>query len=618
MIALVLVACDGEAPTGGESALDPSAFRFCHEPGAAGGEARDWCELLEGVPEDRCPGLRETCATDVEEARGCASAFTGSGPGDDLAGGPRKPREPFRCQDVDLDWMAGLLRWVAAIAVAVGVLLLFRVLWATFGRGRGREVPEGVPVAAAVEDEALPDVPDLPSGDLLAAARGALADGRFGEAVLLARGAALRHLGEVGRLRLHRSRTDREYVREVRRDEPVATDLRAVVAATEDHRFGGRGLESGRAEAAVRAAERLLVVGAVLVALLPATAHGQSDARHRPSGDAALVRLFELHGYEAGYRLSSLLDLDDGDDVLVLDLSGVTPTGEQWEHLREWVFEGAVLVVGGDATVGFEELGVYVDLEPGGRPVGRSPLLEAGLPVPRWPGGPSAGFEEGAGRVLVGVGERGDEVAAVEVLDVGVGVVVAIADPRLLWNGALVDPDNEVFLGDLAYTGQSMEGWPIPTPARLQLATLSATSAPQSGSGANPFRSLANARLLPFVLQLMLLWVLLALWRGLAFGPLTDPKDEGRIDFVEHVQALGTRYARLRASGHAARAMAALWLARLGPAGLQWAAERAGLPPDRARAWTAEVEARAAGDGHPDPADHEWMEELWRITRRSS
>jgi hypothetical protein len=199
-------------------------------------------------------------------------------------------------------------------------------------------------------------------------------------------------------------------------------------------------------------------------------------------------------------------------------------------------------------------------------------------------------------------------------------VVVAIADPRLLWNGALVHPDNEAFLGELAYAGQSLEGWPIPTPARLQLATLASAAAESDTSVNNPFRSLANARLLAFVLQLMATFALVALWRGAPFAPLRDPRDEGRIGFVEHVLAHGRRWSRLRASGYAARAMASLWLSRLGPAGLQWAAERAGYAPDAARTWVREVEARAAGAASPSDAarDHAWMEELWRVTRGRS
>ena len=361
----------------------------------------------------------------------------------------------------------------------------------------------------------------------------------------------------------------------------------------------------------------------MLLALLVGATDAHAQRRYDPSGDAALLTLFQLHGYDAGWRLSSLMDLDEGDDILVLDLSAVAPTEEQWTHIRGWVETGAVLIVGGDASVALPELGSYEPLPDTVRVGVRSPLVEAGIPGPRWPGGPSSGWFDGSGRsFVVGIEPGGVESCAlVEVLDLGIGVVVAIADPQLLWNAALVHPDNEAFLGELAYAGQGLEGWPIPTPATLQLAT-TASAAADSDSGANnPFRSLANARLLAFVLQLLLTFALVALWRGWPFAPLRDPRDQGRIGFVEHVQAHGRRWARLRASGYAARAMASLWLTRLGPAGLQWAAERAGYAPDAARTWVREVEGRAAGaptGPSAAAADHAWMEELWRVTRGRS
>ena len=83
MIALWLVlACGGTAsdtdvtePTepAVERVLDDDAYRFCHEPGLDADAVDEWCALLEGLPEDQCPGMRETCAgaDPVESSSGC-------------------------------------------------------------------------------------------------------------------------------------------------------------------------------------------------------------------------------------------------------------------------------------------------------------------------------------------------------------------------------------------------------------------------------------------------------------------------------------------------------------------------------------------------------------------
>jgi hypothetical protein len=106
------------------------------------------------------------------------------------------------------------------------------------------------------------------------------------------------------------------------------------------------------------------------------------------------------------------------------------------------------------------------------------------------------------------------------------------------------------------------------------------------------------------------------LWVGWPFGRPKDEADRDRRAFVEHVQALGTRYYRLGASGYALRRLSALWLARLGPQGLEWAAARAGYAPQDARRFAERVAASAARrEPAAEPEDLDRMEELWRVTR---
>jgi hypothetical protein len=637
------LACRGESPESepvkAESALDARAYRFCHTPGANAQDAQAWCDLLDDLPPERCPGLRATCAGEVtRDPVGCEPPGSGDGGDPDaIAGAPEAPPEPWDCGEMPrADGLQQLLRWVAALSVAVLVLVLLRLAWTTFGRARP-PAPRKTELPPLVVSSDGTDVPDAPSGDLLDAARSALAEGRTSEAVLLARGAVLRKLGELGRIWLHRSRTDREYVRSVRSDAALHGDLRELCAAAETVRWQGAPIDHARAGQALAAAERLFGVLTVQRVgqgptarmlwwlVLPALAWGLpvSDAeaqqevweRYAPGGDAALLDVSRLYGYDAGFRLTNLSMVDERVDVLVIDTVHVQPVDEQWTHLRTWVEQGGVLLLGGDPGA-FPELGETV------HPEGQVELLKPwqlmGLPTPRWPNGPLSAFREGQGWALV-ADEEGN--AIIEVLDLGLGAVVAIADPALLWNGAYVHPDNERFMGELLYAGQSAEGWPVGHPARVQLATRAAAAAP-SESAQNQTNdmvgALASSGLLLFVIQLIATGTLVALWRGWPFAPLRDPPDPGRHAFVEHVRALGIRYWRLQATGHVEQKFAEFWLLRLGVPGLELAAQRAGYTAERARAWAREIEAIATpseGGGRFPENGHERMEELWRITR---
>jgi len=308
------------------------------------------------------------------------------------------------------------------------------------------------------------------------------------------------------------------------------------------------------------------------------------------------------------WRLRGLESLDEATDVLVLDLAFVVPTEADWEATRKWVEAGGVLLVAGNAAAGFPELGTRVASE--GDAMGWATTLvgpfDAALPAPKFPRGALYGWEEGTGRPWI----QGDHPPVLVSVDIGEGVVLGLADSQLLWNGALVDPDNERFLGDLFYFGQSVLGWPLTASIRLQLATTAGSSDP------SPARALANANLLPFVLQLLFFWVLVALWKGYPFGPLRDPPEEGRLRFSDHVSALGRRYERAGASRYAASAYAQLWLARMGSAGLQLAAQRSGQDVQASRRFVASIEALASEpDGANQPMDLDLVEELWRVTR---
>jgi len=630
---------DTDPPPSG--VLSDRAYRFCNVPGADAEEAREWCPLLEDLPEDRCPGLRATCEEGAEETvldtSGCNA---GSGkPTAAPAPPPKRPDEPWELEPWSCDvpdslgsWIATVLKWVAAIGIALGVLVVLRLVLGALGWWRRRQPERTVeqrPVEVSTVDGG--DVPELPSEDLLAAARRALADGRWGEVVLLARHAALRQLGDAGRVRLHRSRTDREYLRTVRRDPTVHEPLGEVLHAAEQHRWGGFAVGREVATRVLGAAERILrvvAVGVLAVLLLGAG----DDWRFGPEGDAALFDLFAKYGYQVSWRLRGLASIgaDDETDVLVLDLSGIDPGDKEWAALRDWVDGGHLLVVAGDHEGALPELGTRADL-PLGSPSFLVSHLDGLLPPPEWPEGPLWGWKDPDGLIWVASGnldpsaanawakaegavpeslaEPGDPLAVVQVTLLGGGAVLAISDARLLWNGALVSPENEAFLGQMIGVGAARGYWTLPIPTRLQLATLS------SAGSDNPVGALANARLLPLVIQLLILVGLGALWKGWPFGPLRDPPGEGRLRFGDHVRALGTRYERLRATRHVVSRYAALWLNRMGPQGLRDVIEQERGSEEAARLMAALQSVAEQPEGPNRPDDLVLMEELWNITK---
>src|SRR5690606_38222509 len=133
-------------------------------------------------------------------------------------------------------WLGAILKWAVAIGVALVVLVVIRlIVWVVgWRRDEPAPTPPSRPIEAIVAS--ADDVPDVPSEDLLGAAEQALSQGRFPDAVLLARGASLRRLGEAGKVRLHRARTDREYLRAVRGDASVHGPLAEILASVEGHR----------------------------------------------------------------------------------------------------------------------------------------------------------------------------------------------------------------------------------------------------------------------------------------------------------------------------------------------------------------------------------------------
>lgn len=572
------------------SLLDDPDFRFCHEDRAFE-HNRELCPLLERVPDGSCPGLEAFC--DDPEGAPPAGCDAGGGVGGPASGSSGEAEPPSRLDPMELPEL-GLgafdgtaLAWFLAFLVAFAVGGFALVLLGRLGR-RG-SAPAALQVVVMEDDaeeeqafhEVVDDVPDLPAPDLLASAREALDAGDPGRASVLARGAVLRELGGRGVLRLHRARTDREYVRSVPGD--LRADLDDVMRAAEQHRWGRVPLQVPRVRSMLEAASRLLVAVLVLLAASPAFA---SD-RYGPIGDVALLRLLDdTLENEVRFRRGGLGTLAEEDvDTLVLDTMALAPSDAEWDALGAWVDDGGhVLIVLGEAPrLGLSERVPVSDCTSG---LFTIPWVADGLRA--YTGHPGLAWCGDA--TLVTFEPRGS------------GLLVGVGETQLAWNGALMVPENQAFWRDLMGHLETV-GW---VTGPVELATWG-----QAGSD-SPTGALANLDLLPFVVQVLVLWLAVALWRGRRFGrPRPDP-GEGERRFVEHVEALARQYRRFGDTSHARREHAR-WLATTrGPDRMLHDALRAGYPRERAEALVAGTMALAHDEDTEHPVE---MEDLWTLMR---
>ena len=611
--------------------LQPESYRFCHVAGVDEDELDRYCDLLDGAPKDWCPGMRRTCrggVTAVPTSAGCGSGGVGGEGAFERLGSPKgsgekeaerpsgcDPGEAPACEgpapaDADL-W--SVIRWASAFGVALLVLLVIRVLVATFGRRRAQPEPDVLvtDIVPSLEDM-FDDVPNVPSLDLLGRAQRALDQGDSEGALLFARAACLRGLAERGQLRLHRSRTDREYVRSVREDPDLRTRLREVLGEVESMRWGGRPVGVDRASSLLGLVKRILASGLVAMAVWgPSPAEAQSD-RFGPEGDSGLFELMERYGHHTSWHQGSLTELSEGTDILVLDTTAVNVQDEEWAALAVWVSQGNVLWVAGDVPERgplWEGFGVRLPMT-GVTETRALDAVPGRLPVPQapsdtwvWTGGTDVVD-------LVWVYGDGGVGPVVSQSAHGNGVVVAIADPGMLWNAAWVSPHNTGFWGDLPHVGSSVLGWQRQAQAHIAFVGV------ETATGASPAESMVQSNLWVFLVQLLVFWGLLIAVAGRPFAPLRGDPGGGRQAFEDHVRALGSRWWRSGASATSASAMARLWAARLGQDGLVRAARAAGRDEAHARAFAESVMERANEDA-PRDGEHDWKfeEELWTITR---
>ncbi len=567
--ALALSPSTRAAPAGAEpgarAILADDRYRFCHEadyPLTA--DEHRWCPILIESSEI-CPTLAQACKLPPVED-GARSPSPGGSvetspeekpvdrskqplPGD---APPRDDRER-----VSVSPSLSVLSQVLFILVIVGFLIVVgRAIARSFFRGGDNDAaPPEEPRADAIAQTAAPAPRGPVETDvdrLLARARAAGARGEYGRAIDDAYAALLRRLDADGHIEIHPSRTNGDYVRQLRKHAALRGPVREVVREVERVHFGA----TAPSELAFRTVldrvvplvSRALAVAffcvglSAVVSCSPLAVEKTSTATRSvsPSGTQALSDLLAKRGFDVERRVEPL-DEVTGTKTLVL-LSGTPIDAPTWAHLLAWVDEGGRLVLAGVRSLPPEldlTIGVGTTQDTALEVADESTLFPTlySEQVLRAPAGPELRRASAdTGDVPNPLLFRGEATyAAAE--GRAEGQIVIFADDRLFTNIGLATGDNAAFLIRLF---ESMPG-----PRRIELGDA------WTGAGAStPFAAVAHAELLPVILQLFVLLALLYLWKGIPFARLRDPPAETRRAFADHARALGLAYGRARASKH--------------------------------------------------------------------
>ena len=128
------------------------------------------------------------------------------------------------------------------LIVALIVLALFAIMNWTPERGKARQSTKSITIDPTKISD-LPFESSAVSSDPLAQARTLLATGDYDQATLFLYGYMLLALDRAGAIRLHRGKTNRMYLRELREHLPVRTIVELTMLAFEDVFFGRHKIE---------------------------------------------------------------------------------------------------------------------------------------------------------------------------------------------------------------------------------------------------------------------------------------------------------------------------------------------------------------------------------------
>jgi hypothetical protein len=495
---------------------------------------RRLCHLSSSAAE-RCPGF----------AKACAKARTGSGPSRSRGRlGEGEEDDGFRFGSMGPlgELLGGIIQVIFWAVIVFGVAaMVWAIVSALVGRRRDAKADRHPDPSAATVHVPLLVMTGTPE-ELLLRSRDLAMAGDLKAAMSVLLRAFLRHLEIGGRLELHPSRTNGDYLRSLGRHGHDARELRRVVAEVEAVEFGGVLASPETFSAMYGHVSRLVHVAGMLALLF--FLGTLSGCQKRPpiegtvnscgvgaSGYSALCETLAASGAKVRRRFTGI-------QGVAKEVSHVVVLDDELEFterkiLLDWVDRGGTLVV-------FDRLSLYDDSLSFSRPCGS----ELALDPLSWnvPAEPKAHFylkeTYGLSYANAAVIARvrvtcGAEPFALE-LHPGAGTIVAVADRRLPTNASLAVGDNAALLAALV----------APTGATIELI------GEWTGTGTDlPFRSLSQSGLLPWFLQILLFGFVLALYRGAPFGSRREPVTVTRRAFAEHAVALGDAYSRARASG---------------------------------------------------------------------
>ncbi|MBI1903031.1 MAG: DUF4129 domain-containing protein [Planctomycetia bacterium] len=155
----------------------------------------------------------------------------------------------FSLFGMDLSWGLILFIVLAAALLAVLIYVLIRI----YQRREREEYPSSDEAPGEADEttriEALPFPVQRRQGDLLSSARACLESGDYDRAIVFLYSHELVQLDKHHAIRLHKGKTNRQYLRELRPDPDLRVLVEQTMCAFEDAFFGKHRIERERFEA---------------------------------------------------------------------------------------------------------------------------------------------------------------------------------------------------------------------------------------------------------------------------------------------------------------------------------------------------------------------------------
>ncbi|MEM7153850.1 MAG: DUF4129 domain-containing protein [Myxococcota bacterium] len=555
-----------------EAARVVADYAFCTDPEYPLNDSeRRWCPLAEEAI-GRCPALKQACAAEpaviVDEGESHRFGSRRVAPRsdrDERARPPEPKRRRSRSKGSDdglqLPSLGGFGQVLFWIVLGVAVLALGIAIARNTSLGRRRDEPEPEPDDTARDDDEREPIDDvearvLDADRLLAQARDFASSGRWLDAIERAHAALLRRLDRRGEIRLHRSRTTGDYLRELRAHPELRGPVREALREIDRAYFGGQAPDQtvfesilARVQAVLRQAGSTALVWALIIMGLGCGAI--SDAlRYRwdesPSGFGATIEFLQELGADAEYATEPLDQIEHPLDAVVI-ASGAELSPSEWDALEQMVHMGGlVVVVGGEHSLPWSNIDTWsISTPPADRnlPAWYQFAYSDDLAL-LWVPDRGVLRSDDAGYPTI---TRGDSIYGMS-WQIGNGEVLVLPNLDALSSVSLAMPGNAVVIEELL-------GAPGLRVRFIDSWTMEGASSPTD--------SIANSHLTAAVLQLLLVMGLLYWWRGVRFGRPRGSAPPSRRAFTRHAKAMARVYGRAGALPHAAAAYSTWALDRL-------------------------------------------------------